>query len=110
MPFNMENEYKEKLAHYQSLALEHKNCVGKTYNQFGLFIKCLDCEIADLDEEPKIERLDNAEQHYICKMCESSETTPIRNDICGACRDEIHVNDFEFGEATEHWTSFTLGD
>ena len=110
MPSNIETLYQQKLRQYQAQVAEHANCVAKTYNQFGLFIKCLDCEIADLDEEPKIERLDNAEQHYICKMCGSSETTPIRNDICGACRDEIHVNDFEFGEATEHWTSFTLGD
>ena len=106
MPFNMENEYKERLAHYQSLALEHKNCVGKTYNQFGLFIKCLSCEVADLDEELSELRLDNAVQSNVCEKCGSDEVNQLRNGICGSCMDETHVNDFEFGEAQEHWSSF----
>lgn len=107
MPSNLELEYQKKLARHQQLSKDHEHCIGKTYNQFGLFVKCLDCEETDIDEELRVSRLDNEHQMNVCKTCEENTLLTLIDGVCGACADETHTYDFEFGEAREHWSSFT---
>ena len=109
MPSSMEIQYKKKLAAYQQLVAEHKDCIAKQYNAAGLFIRCLSCKTADPDDELQDAKFTNERQLNVCKTCGDNTLSPLVDDECSRCYDpDITVNDFEFGEAQEHWTSFEL--